>query len=398
MKRLIQIILTIAATLLGILLLWVFQPALMLFGGSLAISAALRPLVLRLEQRGIGRGLAILIWYLVVLAGLLIGALIYGVGLAGEASAAAEQLPRWYASIVAAWQQGAPLQQIIARGLPSFDLLLLGLGNAGGLAVAGGAALGLAGSIVGDLLFLFAALSLAYYWLSEATHFERLWLSLLPVGARVRARAIWRNAEGAVGAYIRATIVAVAVAGLLLLAVYTLVGLPFRMLLALLGGLSHIVPRLGPALGLLLAVLVALTVSPLEAALVLAGGALVQILTHQIASRMLKAQSVKVNPLLQVLLILALADVGGFLAIVFAPPLAALVHVLYANLVATSTAAQEQPGAVDLLVDRLARLRRLTAPEHLELASTIKRSDELLQQAHAMIENGQIAGEVSLGD
>jgi predicted PurR-regulated permease PerM len=384
MKRLIQIILTIAATLLGILLLWVFQPALALFGGSLAISAALRPLVLRLEQRGVGRGLAILIWYLVVLAGLLIGALIYGVGLASEASVAAEQLPRWYDSIVVAWQQGAPLQQMVARGLPSFDMLLHGLGNAEGLAVVGGAAIG----IVGDLLFLFAALSLGYYWLSEATHFERLWLSLLPVGARVRARAIWRNIEGAVGAYIRATIVAVAVAGLLLLAVYTLVGLPFRMLLALLGGLSHIVPRLGPALGLLLAALVALTVSPLEAALVLAGGALIQILTHQIATRMLRASAVKVNPLLQVLLILALADVGGFLAIVFAPPLAALVHVLYANLVATSMSAQEEPGAVDLLVERLARLRTLAVPEHVELTSTLKRSDELLQQAHAMLEDG----------
>jgi predicted PurR-regulated permease PerM len=391
MKRFIQIIVTIAATLLGLLLLWVFQPALVLFGGSLAISAALRPLVLRLEERGVGRELAILFWYLLLLAGLVIGALIYGVGLTDEATAAAERLPQWYESTVAAWQQGAPLQQMVSRGLPDFAALLRGLGDSEGLAVAGGALLGLASGIVGDLIFLFAALSLAYYWLTEATHFERLWLSLLPVGTRVRAREIWRKVEGAVGAYIRATFVAMTVAGLLLLAVYTLVDLPFKVLLALLGGLSQMVPRLGPALGLLVAVLVALTVSPLEAALVLAGGALVQILAHQLAMRTLKAHSVKVNPLLQVLLILALADVGGFLAIVFAPPLAALIQMLYANLLTTNAAAQSQPDAIDMLSERLARLRAQADPDHLELSSTLKRSDGLLQQARTMLEDGQSA-------
>lgn len=388
MKRLIQIILTIAMTLLGILLLWIFQPILVLFGGSLAISAALRPLVLGLEDRGVGRGLAILFWYLILMAGLVIGVLIYGTGLTNEATAAAEQLPQWYESTVAAWQQGAPLQQMVARGLPDFATLLGELGNAAGLAMAGSALLGLVGGILGELLFLFAALSLAYYWLIEATHFERLWLSLLPVGARVRAREIWRNVEGAVGAYIRATVAAVTVAGLLLLAVYTLVDLPFKVLLALLGGLAQIVPHLGPVLGLLLAVLVALTVSPLDAALVLAGGALVQILAQQIAMRMLKARSVKVNPLLQVLLILALVDIGGFLAIVFAPPLAALIQMLYANLVAINTAAQAQPSAIDHLVDRLMRLRAQAAPEQFELASTLKRSDELLRQAREMLQDG----------
>src|SRR5262249_41815600 len=161
------------------------------------------------------------------------------------------------------------------------------------------------------------------------------------------------------------------------------IGLPYAVTIAMIAGLLEAIPYVGPFLRM------ALTVSPLEAALVLGGGALVQILAHQIATRMLKASSVKVSPLLQVLLILALADVGGFLAIVFAPPLAALVHVLYGDLVATSTAAQAQPGAVDLLVERLARLRRLAAPEDLELASTLKRSDELLQQAHVMLDDGQ---------
>jgi predicted PurR-regulated permease PerM len=391
MKRLIQISLTIAGTLMGFLLLWVFRPTLALLGGSLAISAALRPLVQRLEHRGVGRGLAILIWYLLILTGLVIGGLIYGVGLADEISAAAERLPRFYESTVAAWQQGAALQQMVARGLPDFSQLLRGLGDAGSLALAGGAVMGIAAHLIGDLVFLFAALSLAYYWLIEATHFERLWLSLLPVGARVRARDIWRNTESAVGAYIRSTVVAVTVAGLLLLTVYTLAGLPFRSLLALLGGVAHIVPSLGPALGLLPAVLVGLTVSPLEGAIVLGGGALVQLIAQQIAVRMLKAQAVKVNPLLQVVLILALVDLGGFLAIVFGPPLAAMIQVLYANLLTLNVAGQPRESALDLLSERLGRLRAEADPQSLELSSILRRSEDLLGQARVFLEDGENA-------
>jgi predicted PurR-regulated permease PerM len=258
MKRLVQFTLTIGATLLTLLLVWVFQPTLALFGGSLAISAALRPLVQHLETRGIKRGWAILLWYMLVLAALVIGVLIYGVGVSDELRTIAEQLPQAYTSTVDAWAHGTALQQNIARGLPDFGTLMQNIANEGGLAVIGGTVLGVAGGAVSVLIFSFAALSLAYYWLIEAAHFERLWLSLLPVGVRVRAREIWRNAEAAVGAYIRATVLAVALAALLLLALYRVANIPLAFGLALLGGFSQIVPRLGPAFVLLPAILAAL--------------------------------------------------------------------------------------------------------------------------------------------
>jgi len=122
-KRLAQITLTAGVTLLVFVLLWVFQPTLAMFGGSLAISAALRPLVQRLESRGLKRGVAILIWYLLILAALAVGALLYGVGVAGEVGSAIELLPQAYTSLVDRWQHGAALQQALSRGLPRFDEL-----------------------------------------------------------------------------------------------------------------------------------------------------------------------------------------------------------------------------------------------------------------------------------
>jgi predicted PurR-regulated permease PerM len=388
MKRLAQITLTIGVTLLCILLLWVFQPTLALFGGSLAISAALRPLVQNLESRGVHRGLAILLWYLLILAGLAVGGLIYGVGLTNEVTTAAEQLPRAYDRVVEAWKHGTSLQQTIGRTLPDFTTLMRGGSTADGLAVVGGTLLGVVGGLANGLVFIFAALCLAYYWLIEAAHFERLWLSLLPVGARVRARDIWRRTEGGVGAYIRATVVAIAVSALLLLTVYTLLRLPFATVLALLGGLGQIVPRLGPAMALIPAVLVALTISPLDAALVLIGGGVVQVLTHRFTVRSIQIEALKVNPLLQVLLVLALAYLGGLWAMIFAPPLAALIQVLYASLVAANTVNQPKESALDLLTERLERLQMSPDADRRELISTLRRSDDLLKQARTMLEDG----------
>jgi predicted PurR-regulated permease PerM len=388
MKRVAQITLSISATLLAIGLIWVFQPTLALFGGSLAISAALRPLVQRLEKRGIGRGIAILIWYVLILAGLAVGILIYAVGIVDEISTSAEQVPRWYSATIEAWKHGSELQRTIAAHLPDFDRILRSFTSGDGLATVSGTIIGISGSAASFLLFSFAVLSLAYYWLIEVAHFERLWLSLLPVGARVRARTVWRNAETAVGAYIRTTVIAVAISALLLLALYRVVGLPFDTLFALVGGFSQLVPRLGPALALLPPALIALILlQPLQAVVVLIVGIAIQFFTHRFAVRTMQTEALKVNPLLQVLILLALAELGGFWAMIYAPPLAGLIQVLYAGIVTANTSTQPEEDMLDLLTTRLERLKSAPDAERIEVVSTLRRSDELLKQARDLLEN-----------
>ncbi|HNP69741.1 MAG TPA: AI-2E family transporter [Kouleothrix sp.] len=394
MKRLAQITLTIGATLLAIGLVWVFQPTLALFGGSLAISAALRPLVQRFESRGISRGRAILIWYALIMAGLVVGALIYSVGIADEVSSGTEQLPRAYTALIGAWAHGTPAQQALARNLPDFETLTRGAISGGGLATLGSTLLGLSSSLLNFLLFAFAALSLAYYWLIEVAHFERLWLSFLPIAARVPARNIWRNAEMAVGAYIRSTVIAMAVAALMLLALYRVLQLPFATLLALAGGFSQLIPRLGPVVAVLAAFGVALAaLPPWQAFLLLLAGLALQYATHVFAERAMQADALKVNALLQVLLLLALAELGGLWGMIYAPPLAALIQVLYAGFLARASAVQPPESLLDTLSARLERLRSLPEAERVDLISSLRRGGELLSETRALLDEHEQLGQ-----
>ena len=257
----------------------------------------------------------------------------------------------------------------------------------GGVAGVGISLLGLSSGIANFLLFAFAALSLAYYWLIEVAHFERLWLSFLPITARPQARTIWRNAEVAVGAYIRSTVIAVAVAALLLLALFRVVQLPFATSLALFCGMSQFIPRIGPVSSVLVAFVVALATLPAWAALlVLLIGLSIQYATHVFAERALQADALKVNAFLQVLLLLALAELGGFWAMMFAPPLAALIQVLYAGIL-SSTTAQPQQAVIDMLCERLDRLKGMPEAERLDLVSSMRRSDDLLTEARTVLAN-----------
>lgn len=388
MKRLVRITLTIGATLLALGLLWVFQPTLVLFGGSLAISAALRPLVQQLESRGLSRSRAILIWYLLLIVGLGIGVVLYGVGIADEVSSGADALPRTYSNLLASWQQGTSIQRTIASNLPQFDVLMQSLVSGEGASAVGGTLLGLSSNLASWLLFAFAVLSLAYYWLIEAAHFERLWLSFLPINTRVQARTLWRNAEVAVGAYIRSTTLAIAIAALLLLTLYRLVQLPFATLLALLGGFSQLVPRLGPVASVILAFGMAFVTLPLwQALLILVGGIVIQYATHVFAERAMQADAFKVNAFLQVVVLLALAELGGIWSLIYAPPLAALIQVLFAGFTSTSTVVQAQESMIDILRNRLDRLKEMPEAERLDVLSTIRRSDALLNDVSAALEN-----------
>jgi predicted PurR-regulated permease PerM len=138
---------------------------------------------------------------------------------------------------------------------------------------------------------------------------------------------------------------------------------------------------------LLPAILVALMISPVHALVVLIVGGAIQAATHIFAVRSMQQEALKVNPLLQVLLLLVLAYLGGLWAMIFAPPLAALIQVLYASLLTSGTATQHE-SELELLAERLARLQASPDAERVEISSTLRRSDELLSKARVLLDGG----------
>ena len=174
-----------------------------LFVLSLVVAAALRPLIAALALRGLRPALAVMVVFGACLA--IVVALVLLV------SNALRQLR---------WEQAAPYRQLLCgyQGTRRQRIRHPGLCRPGNCLRSSNyialrrARQGVAGvtSFLGattGLLDAFSKLALilvlSIYLSIDYIRFERLWLSLVPVKQRERARAVWRALESGLGAYVR---------------------------------------------------------------------------------------------------------------------------------------------------------------------------------------------------
>jgi putative permease len=285
------------------------------------------------------------------------------------------------------WLQGSAFQQALLGRLPPPSKLFEAItGNQGQLVLP--ALLGFTQSITGVVSGVFIILFLSIYWSINQIHFERLWLSLLPSGQRKQARGIWRTVEPDLGAYIRSQVIHSLLAGLLLGIGYWLIGSPYPALLALIGALACLIPVVGPALAVISVLLVGLLTS-LQLGIITALYTLVILTALGVWVKPRLFNRRWDNPILTVVLLIALADAIGLVGIVIAPPLSAICQILWSRLVihrAVSGAAAQ----VSDLKERQTRvwdtIRAMDEPPLELVTSSMKRLAQLIEKAEPVLQ------------
>lgn len=384
MKRLLQTLVIVLLTLVGLALVYQFRDALVMFFLSLAVAATFRPAIERVRKRGLPKSLAILIPYLFGIG--MIGALVY-FGIAAvlmDLREAADAFALGYSQFRSAAAAGTDIQQSIARQLPPIEALYNSITGEQGQAIAT-SILGIASGMAGFISKLIIVIVLSIYWNIDETRFERLWLTVLPASARVRTREIWRGIEAGVGSYVRSEVIQMILVSLLLALLYTLMGLPYPSLLAVMGALFWLIPWLGAVLAVIPPLLAGLAVGPgMAAAAALVTMLVLVIMEVFVEPRFFQRQGY--SSILIALFMIALADVFGLVGILLAPPLAAAVQILFANLLTQPSA----PAPADPLVQltqlraRLLRLKedRSILDDNLpQVDSWIKRLDGVIERA-----------------
>jgi predicted PurR-regulated permease PerM len=382
-----QLVALRAAVVLGIILLalalWQMREAAQLLAVAIALSAGLAPLVTRLSARGIPRPRAAALVFgggLLALGALAVG---FGVLLAADVGQLLENLPLWYV-LAKDWMaaQGGLSGDLAARLPSSSELTSAALGGEEAMAAV---VLGLSLRAVTLVALFLGAAALGFYWLVDEQRIARLWLSLLPLDARTRVRATAAAIYREVGIYVRGVAVLALLTTAALLLIYRLAGVPGAAALALAGGLAQVVPLLGPALAVLPGSLIALARGELVAVIVL-GASLAALAAIRVGlgPRLLK-RGIGVNPVLVVVVIMALAELGGVPLILLAPPLAAAIQAATRALVSTGRdeAAHTKTTRVAELEQRLEAVAAAAEanPDDLGLQSLVERARALLTEA-----------------
>jgi len=376
-------------TLLALVVLWQFRIVVVYVLISLTLAAALRPLVNRL----VGRGFLVRVaWILLVLVAL--GSFGFLLFLTGETAINEIQQFAQTVSVqdtwrLPVWLEGSSFQQaLVARLPPPSKLFEAVTGDQGQLVLPAilGFTQGIGSVVSGVLVILFLSL----YWSINQTHFERLWLSLLPSGQRKQARGIWRTIEPDLGAYIRSEVVQSLLAGLLLGLGYWLLGSPYPALLALAGALAYLIPVVGVALAVIPVLLVGLLTS-VQLSLFTALYALVVLIALGVWVKPRLFSRRWDNPILTVVLLIALADAFGLVGIIVAPPLSVVCQILWSRLVSHRAVAGAAVQVSDLK-ERQAlvwvAIEAMDEPPLALVTSSMERLTHLIEKAEPILQAG----------
>jgi putative permease len=386
-KQLVVFGAAVMTTLLALVLLWQFRIVVGYVLVSLALAATVRPLVKDWSRRGSAMRLALILLYLISLGGLGFLLFLTGKTALNEIQQLAQTLSVQNTWMLPPWLEDGPFQQALVAWLPTPDMLFEAItGEQGQLVLP--AVLGFTQGIGGVVGGAFVVLFLSLYWSINQIHFERLWLSLLPAELRKQTRGIWRTIEPDLGAYIRSEVAQSLLAALLLGLGYWLFGSPYPTLLAVIGALAWLIPVVGAALAVILILLMGLLTS-VQLSMFTVLYTLVVLIAMQVWVEPRLFRRKWDNPILTLVILLAMADAFGLLGIIVAPPLSAVCQILW-NLLVSNRLASGAAAQVSDLKERQARL--LLAIEEMEgpppplVLSSMERLAGLLEKAEPILQ------------
>lgn len=364
MKRVVWFAFVILSTLVVVILLWQFSISIVLFVLSLAISAALRPSLLSLMDRGHSRTFALGIVYsvLVFILVLLLIAISQPVFL--DAQKIAEDFSSGYERIKTEWPRGGTLfQQALAEQLPPTKDLYEALTSEEGITALTGV-FGIAQNFFTLLGRIAIAIILSIYWSADQNRFEHLALSLFPPEYHMKARKVWRSVETGVGAYVRSELIQSLLAGIILGIGYAFMHVRYPAVLALWVAIARLIPWFGTMIAVLPPLLVGIGTSP-GLGIVVCVYTLGVLLWMKLVIEPHFFLRNHYNSLLIVLFVIALAEAFGIIGVMLAPPLAVAVQIFFAHVSPApyKLYGEEKVEQVEELQRRLARIQRRLATQ-----------------------------------
>jgi predicted PurR-regulated permease PerM len=215
------------------------------------------------------------------------------------------------------------LTGFLQNGVESINGLLQRLARDGPSVLLSGATNVLSTTAQAFLILLTSA-----YFLYDYPRFTANFKRFVPVRWRTLYEDLTAKADVAVGGYLRGQLLITLIIGILIFIGLSIVGVPFALAISFLAALFNLVPYLGPIVGMVPAVILGFTVSPLTALFAV----VVFIVANQIEGNLLGpyilSKSTNLHPVTVLLAILIGAGLFGLLGALLAVPVAALLKVV----------------------------------------------------------------------
>jgi predicted PurR-regulated permease PerM len=282
---------------------------------ALVLAAALDPTISRLERRGMPRGTAMIaILILTVGAAALLAKLVVPV-VVQEAEQFGQALFAFYQEGVAALKE-SPNPQVRATVTRMLE------GSPEGITEASEAFFGGLLSVFGGAFGLIGVVVLTVYGAVYQRDLLRMLLALAPGPMREGNARTARRIRQRLGQWLRGQVLLGAIIFALTWIGLSLLQVKFALVLALIAGVTEWIPIVGPMLGAIPAILVAVSQYPMLGVWVLLLYIVVQQLENYLIVPRVMSHATGLNPLIVIVAILIGAKLAGILGIFLAVPMA----------------------------------------------------------------------------
>jgi predicted PurR-regulated permease PerM len=168
----------------------------------------------------------------------------------------------------------------------------------------------------------------SFYFLKDADYFKKKIIFLIPKTCREECINIGRDIDKLLSKFIRGQIIVAMIVGLLSTVALFILGIDFAFLIGFIAGVSNIIPYVGPIIGAIPAVVIALLDTPAKSIWVILAFTTIQQIESAVLSPKIVGDSVGLHPIVVILSLLIGNEWYGVIGMLFAVPIAASIKIV----------------------------------------------------------------------
>ena len=181
-------------------------------------------------------------------------------------------------------------------------------------------------------MYLLVSIILIFNFVTDKTNLKNYYLKSFPKNMRKKAEEVGKIIADKMGGYVIALVLTSLSVGLVMLIGLLIFKIPYALLLSVVAAVFDIIPIVGPAFALIICLLAVYESGPFAIIVVISVFILSQLIENNFVRPYVFGKVMNIHPIVIFLFMFIAAEYIGFVGVIFAPALAALVAVLYEEL------------------------------------------------------------------
>lgn len=314
----------------GIWLVFLLSDVLAILFVATLLSAALGPLVNAMHAKGVPRGLGVLVIFVVIFSVFTFAIMLLIPPLVEQYTQFTRAFPTYaerFISIIQGINPDVNAMEQLKKGFQAIESFLV--------QAAGGIFVKIFDFIKGIVAFFFVFVVTFYMIVQERAIKGAIHL-VTPARYRYYVDGLILQIQKKIGLWLRGQLILSFIIFLMVFTGLAVLGVPYALILGLVAGLAEFIPYIGPVLASVPAIFIAFDQSPLLALWVVILFLAIQRLENDLIVPRVMQKTIGINPLVSIIAILMGAKLGGFLGILLAIPVTAILGVIIEDMVGTS--------------------------------------------------------------